>query len=377
MSIDSEPLVTPGQSGFKRGLGRLDSTMVVAGIMIGSGIFIVSAEMARLVCGAGWLLLAWAITGILTLAGALSYGELASLMPRAGGQYVYLRESLSPMWGFLYGWTLFAVIQTGTIAAVAVAFARFLGLLWPWISEEHYIVAPLLLSSGYAVSLSTAQLLAIGVIAGLTWLNSRGLDYGRVIQNVFTVTKIGILLGVTAVGLLLGWTRPVIEANFSDPWVRQGCHAIVPGLDATSTWGLLVALCVAQTGSLFAADAWHNIAYASEEVREARTTVPFAMAAGALIVIVLYLTTNVAYLATLTVTQIQQAPADRVGTSALQTIFPRFGPSIMATAIMISTFGAINALVLSGARVYYAMARDGLGCLAGRWRFRGSGQACW
>src|SRR5438105_1144694 len=198
---------------FHRGLGLYDSTMVVIGSMIGSGIFIVSADMSRSVGAPGWLLVAWVLTGVLTIVGALSYGELAAMMPRAGGQYVYLREAFSPLWGFLYGWTLFLVIQTGTIAAVAVGFARYFGVLLPWIAEDHYLIAPIHLSTGYALSLSTTQLVGMAMIALLTWTNTRGLEWGRVIQNIFTTAKTGAVVGLIVVGLLLGWNRTVVAGN--------------------------------------------------------------------------------------------------------------------------------------------------------------------
>src|SRR3954463_1870036 len=207
---------------FVRGLGLLDSTMLVAGSMIGSGIFIVSSIIARQVGSPGWLLAAWALTGVLTLIGALSYGELAAMMPRAGGQYVYLREAFSPIWGFLYGWTLFLVIQTGTIAAVAVGFARYFGVLVPWIAEDHYLIAPVHFSSGYAVSLSTTQLVGILLIALLTWTNTRGLEYGKIIQNVFTTAKTGALAGLILVGLLLGWNATAVSDNFRNLWQVRG-----------------------------------------------------------------------------------------------------------------------------------------------------------
>ena len=209
-----QPQTAPVDSEFTRGLGLYDSTMVVIGSMIGSGIFIVSAEMARFIGSPGWLLIAWALTGFLTVTGALSYGELASMMPRAGGQYVYLREAFSPLWGFLYGWTLFLVIQTGTIAAVGVGFARFLGVLWPRISESNYIVPPLHISSGYALSLSTAQLVGILLIALLTWTNTRGLEYGKIVQNLFTTTKLAALFGLIVLGLVAGWNATAVHANF-------------------------------------------------------------------------------------------------------------------------------------------------------------------
>src|SRR5437868_5240011 len=244
---------------FKRGLGLFDATMVVVGSMIGSGIFIVSAGVARQLGSPGWLLAAWLITGVLTVTAALSYGELAAMMPRAGGQYVYLREAFSPLCGFLYGWTLFMVIQTGTIAAVGIAFARFLGILWPAISESNYLVAPIHLSSGYAVSLSTAQVIAILVILLLTATNMRGINYGKRIQNLFTTVKIGSLVGLIGLGIFLGWNSQAVAENFGKLWTARGFVPVAPGLTPESAFGLLVALCVAQTGSLFSADAWNNI----------------------------------------------------------------------------------------------------------------------
>ncbi len=220
------------QTGFVRELGLFDSTMVVIGVMIGSGIFIVPAEMARNIGSAGWLLVAWAFAGVLTISAALSYGELASMMPKAGGMYVYLREAFSPLWGFLYGWTLFTVIQTGTIAAVAVAFARFSGVLWPVISEERYLVPPIHITGSYAVSLSTAQLVAIAVIALLTWTNNRGVRYGKIVQNVFTSAKIASLAGLIVVGLLVGWNTQAVHINFQDLWRPQHFSPITSGVSA-------------------------------------------------------------------------------------------------------------------------------------------------
>jgi APA family basic amino acid/polyamine antiporter len=345
---------------FKRGLGLYDSTMVVVGSMIGSGIFIVSADMARTVGSAGWLLMAWIVTGALTIVGALSYGELAAMMPRAGGQYVYLREAFSPLCGFLYGWTLFLVIQTGTIAAVAVGFARYFGALVPWIADDHYLIGPIHLSQGYALSLSTTQLVGILLIALLTWTNTRGLDYGRIIQNVFTTAKTAALLGLILAGLLIGWNGAAVADNFGNLWARRGVVEIVPGLTALSTFGLFVAICVSQTGSLFSADAWNNITFTAGEVKEPRRHIPLSLALGTGIVIGLYVLANVAYLVTLPFEAIQHAPGDRVATATLNVVFPGFGTTIMAVAIMISTFGCNNGLILAGARAYYAMARDGL-----------------
>ncbi len=345
---------------FKRGLGLFDATMVVVGSMIGSGIFIVSADISRLVGSPAWLLAAWLITGLLTLAAALSYGELAAMMPRAGGQYVYLREAFSPLWGFLYGWTLFLVIQTGTIAAVGVAFARFLGVLWPTIAEDHYLIAPVHLSTGYALSLSTAQVIAIALIGLLTWTNTRGIDYGRIIQNVFTVAKTGALVALIGVGLALGWNADAVSANFGDMWTPRGQVDIVSGLSAATAFGLFVGLCVAQTGSLFSSDAWNNITFTAGEVKDPRRNLPLALALGTGLVTALYLLANVAYLVTLPLAAIQHAPSDRVATATLDTIVPGLGATLMAAAILISTFGCNNGLILAGARAYYAMARDGL-----------------
>jgi APA family basic amino acid/polyamine antiporter len=345
---------------FTRGLGLFDSTMVVAGSMIGSGIFIVSAAMARDLGSPGWLLIAWALTGALTVMAALSYGELAAMMPRAGGQYVYLREAYSPLWAFLYGWTLFMVIQTGTIAAVAVGFARFSGILIPWISEERYLITPIHVSAGYAISLSTAQLVGIALIALLTWTNTRGLEYGRIVQNVFTTTKTGALLALIVVALLLGWNADAVRMNFGDLWSPRGFDGIAPGVSAATAYGLFVALCVSQTGSLFSADAWNNITFTAGEVKDPKRNIPLSLAFGTGIVIALYLLSNLAYLVTLPIEAIQQAPSDRVATSVLEAIFPGLGAALMAGAIMISTFGCNNGLILAGARAYFAMARDGV-----------------
>jgi len=343
-----------------RSLGLFDSTMIVAGSMIGTGIFIVSAEMARELGSPGWLLVAWAITGVLTIAAALSYGELAAMMPRAGGQYVYLREALSPLWGFLYGWTLFLVIQTGTIAAVGIGFARYLGILWPPVSETSYLIPPVHISANYAISLSITQLVGLLVIAFLTWTNTRGIRWGKGIQNVFTVAKLGSLLGVIFLGIVVGWNSEAVRAHFADTWTPRGNSPIAPGLSAGTAFGLLVALCVAQVGSLFSAKAWNNITFTAGEVREPRRNVPLSLAFGTIIVIGLFLLANVAYLVVLPIDQIQHSPSDRVAGAMLEALFPRIGAGLMATAIMISAFGCMNGMVLAGARAYYAMARDGL-----------------
>lgn len=358
MSNGSEE-TAPGETGFVRGLGLLDSTMLVAGSMIGSGIFIVSADIARQVGSPGWLLVVWAITGVLTLVAALSYGELAAMMPEAGGQYVYLREAFSPLWGFLYGWTLFLVIQTGTIAAVAIGFARYLGILAPAISETSYVIPPTHITGTYAVSLSTAQLVGLLLIALLTWLNSRGLKVGKIVQDVFTTAKTGALLALIVLGLGFGvWSGAV---HVGDVWTPRGhLQDVGRGLTAATGWGLFVALVVAQTNSLFAADAWNNITFTAGEVRNPRRNIPLSLAIGTLGVIGLYVLANVAYLVTLPFQAIQDVPNDRVAAASADVIFPGLGGVLLAAAIMVSTFGCNNGLILSGARAYYAMARDGL-----------------
>src|SRR6059058_1760458 len=344
---------------FVRGLGLLDSTMLVAGSMIGSGIFIVSADIARQVGSPGWLLVVWIVTGLLTVMAALSYGKLAAMMPKAGGQYVYLREAFSPMWGFLYGWTLFLVIQTGTIAAVAVGFARYLGVLVPSIGEEKYLIAPIHLFGNYAISLSTAQLVGVLLIVLLTFMNTRGLKLGKLVQNTFTTAKLAALFGLIVLGIFVGWNSGVVHANFGNLWtVRGSLEDLGGGLTAVSAFGLFVGVCVAQTGSLFSADAWNNITFTAGEVKDPKRNIPLSLAFGTIIVITLYLLANVAYLTTLPFEKIQGA--DRVATDTMNVIFSGRGAIVMAVAIMVSTFGCNNGLILAGARAYYAMARDGL-----------------
>ncbi|NBO63929.1 MAG: amino acid permease [Acidobacteria bacterium] len=346
---------------FVRGLGLLDSTMIVAGSMIGSGIFIVSADISRQVGSPGWLMVVWLVTGALTLMASLSYGELAAMMPRAGGQYVYLREAFSPLWGFLYGWTLFLVIQTGTIAAVAVGFARYLGVLWPVVSETSYIVAPLPVGSQYAISLSNAQLVGILMIILLTWMNTRGLELGRIIQNVFTIAKTGALVALIVLGVTIGYRAAVAGLNFGDLWtVRGNLQSVGGGLTAASAFGLLVAICVAQTNSLFSSDAWHSISFTAGEVRDPRRNIPLSLALGTILVIVLYLLANVAYLVSLPFETIQTVTSDRVASATAEVVFPGYGAGLMALGILVSIFGCNNGLILTGARAYYAMARDGL-----------------
>ncbi len=352
------------KEGFIRGLGLLDSTMIVAGSMIGSGIFIVSADIARQVGSPGWLLVVWIVTGLLTMIGALSYGELAAMMPKAGGQYVYLREAYSPFWGFLYGWTLFLVIQTATIAAVAVGFAKFIGVLIPTISVDNYLIEPIRIgSSSYAFSLSTAQLIGILMIALLTWMNTRGLKLGKFVQNVFTTAKTGSLVVLILLGLIVGlvWHPDIAAANFGNLWgVRGSLQDVGGGLTAIAAFGLFVGICVAQTNSLFSADAWNNITFTAGEVKDPKRNIPLSLAFGTGLVITLYLLANVAYLVTLKFEAIQKVADDRVATATADVIFPGAGAVIMAVAIIVSTFGCNNGLILAGARAYYAMAKDGL-----------------
>jgi basic amino acid/polyamine antiporter, APA family len=359
------------EAGFVRAIGLFDGTMIVVGSMIGSGIFIVAADITRQTGSPGGLLLTWILTGLLTIAAALTYGELAALYPHAGGQYVYLREAYSPLWGFLYGWTLFLVIQTGTIAAVAVGFARYLGVLFPSISPTTWIVKPIALGSKIAVSLSVQQLVAIAMIIFITFLNTRGVRLGKLIQNIFTSAKTLSLIGLILIGVFVGRNHAAIADNFSHFWTARGAVPLEPGTGffrglfstvnaASGFWGLLVAFGVAQVGSLFSADAWNNIGFTAAEVKNPKRDVALSMALGTTIVITLYCLANLAYLLALPLTQIQNAPDDRVATAALNAIFGTKGALIMAGAIIVSTFGCNNGLILAGSRVVYAMAHDGL-----------------
>ena len=351
--------------------------MIVVGSMIGSGIFITSAESSRLVGSPGWLLAAWALAGVLTITGALCCAELAAMWPRAGGQYVFLREAYGPSIGFLFGWGLFLIIQSGTIAAVAVAFANFTGALADWFSADNYLVAPLaflkpftirgLNFNGYALSLSTQQLLAVAMILFLTFINTRGLQTGKAIQNAFTFTKTAALLGLIVLALLLGWNHN--SAAYTSSWWAPWQNGWKP--TAAQVWfeptshGLLALALVmllgrAMVGPLFAQSAWNNVTFTAGEVREPGRNLPRALLFGCGIVVGLYLLGNLAYVVTLPLAQIQNAPQNRVATAVMQAVFGPSGTIVMAVAIMISTFGCNNGLILAGARVYYAMARDGL-----------------
>ena len=347
--------VQPQRVEFVRAISRLDATALVVGSMIGSGIFIVSADILRQVHSPGLLLVTWLVSGIVTLLGALSYGELAAMYPKAGGNYVYLREAISPLFGYLYGWTLFVVIQTGTIAAVAVAFARFTSVLWPGLSPDVFpglgttlhLPPPL---GDVSVGVSPQRILAIVTIALLTWINVRGVRTAAFIQTTLTAIKTAALAALILLGVAIGRNAEAIAANFgANFWAGGGLSlAVLPVIGA------------AMVGSLFSMDAWNNVGFAGAEVRNPEKDIPFAMGAGVLTVTTLYVLANVAYLLVLPNTMIAHAPQDRVGTAALQAMLGAPGLYIMAIAIMISTFGCNNGLILSGARVYYAMACDNL-----------------
>jgi APA family basic amino acid/polyamine antiporter len=374
MSDTAHPVpqaVAKDEPGFVRAIGLFDGTMIVVGSMIGSGIFIVAADISRQTGSPAGLILTWVLTGLLTISAALSYGELAALFPHAGGQYVYLREAYSPLWGFLYGWTLFLVIQTGTIAAVAVGFARYLGVLVPSISPTAWIVHPIALGSKYAISLSVQQLVGVLMIILLTFINTLGVRLGKLIQNVFTSAKTLSLVGLIFLGIFVGRNAGAMIENFGHFWDIRNAQPIEPGASflrsflptitaASGAFGLFIAFGVAQVGSLFSADAWNNIGFTAAEVKNPKRDVALSMAFGTIIVITLYCLANLAYLFTLPLVQIQTAPDDRVASAALNAIFGPAGAMIMAVAIIISTFGCNNGLILAGARVSYAMAKDGL-----------------
>jgi APA family basic amino acid/polyamine antiporter len=348
---------------FKKNLNLLDSTALVMGSMIGSGIFIVSADIARQLGAPGWLLVVWLLSGIMTIIAALSYGELAGMFPSAGGQYVYLREAFNPFIAFLYGWTLFMVIQTGTIAAVAMAFAKFTGFLIPWFSEKN-----ILLNLGF-LKINTTQLLAITSLIGLTFINTKGVKTGKIVQNVFTIAKIMALLLLLILGLFFVKNAQAVEINSKLFWTAS---SIINGnIVSLSGFALIVAIGTAMVGGLFSADAWNNITFTAGEVINPKRNIPLSLFLGTLIVICFYILANVVYLQVLPINGspngvsvfergIQFATNDRVGTAAMSGIFGDSAALIMALLIMVSTFGCNNGLILAGARVYYAMAKDGL-----------------
>ncbi len=357
----------PNQPHFQRAITLFDAIMLVTGSMIGSGIFIVSADIARQVGSAGWLLVVWLLTGFITMAGAISYGELASMFPKVGGQYVYLREAFGRLTAFLYGWTLFLVIQTGVIAAVAVAFAKFTGVLLPFFSVKN-----VLFHAG-SFEFSSVQLLAIALIIAITALNAQGVRTGKLIQNVLGSTKLIALALLIIFGVALGLNHEAIAANFADLWHATRYPA--PGVSAAplaiSGYSLVIAIGMAMTGSLFSSDSWNNIGFAGEEIQNPERTLVRSMAIGTAIVTVLYILINVVYLlvlplhgspeaATVAGRGIQYATDDRVATAVAESVLGKAGAYVMAVLIMLSTFGANNGIILSGARAYFAMAKDGL-----------------
>ncbi len=353
---------------FKRSLGLIDATMIVAGSMIGSGIFIVSADIGRTVGGGGWMMLVWLITGLVTIIAALSYGELAGMMPKAGGQYVYLREAYNPLAGFAYGWTLFMVIQTGTIAAVAVGFAKFTSVFIPQLGQRN-----ILMTIG-SFSVNAAQILAIATIVLLTITNIRGVNLGKTIQTFFTTTKLIALFGLIICGIIVGSKSSTFSLNMNTFWDAntttvndKGVLSIIP----IAGIGILTAMGVAMVGSLFSSDAWNNVTFIAGEIKNPQKNIPLALFFGTLIVTIIYILANLVYIMVLPMAGtpnatdvighgIQFATADRVGTAATSAIFGDIGVYVMAALIMVSTFGCNNGLILAGARVYYAMSKDGL-----------------
>ena len=335
----SNAVADRADTGLVKGLGLVDATAIVVGSMIGSGIFIVAADIARQVQSPGLMMMTWVVTALLTIIAALSYGELAAAMPHAGGQYVYLREAFGPLFGFLYGWTLFLVIQTGTIAAVAVAFAKFTGVFFPGVSTDVYVLP----------FLNTQQVLAITILIALTWVNTRGVKTGAAVQNVFTFAKTAALLGLIIFGLMAGRNEAAVQRNFSNFWEN-----------ASWSWDIIRLVGVAMVGSLFSADAWNNVTFTGSEVRNPKRNLPLALVLGVGLVSLLYLACNFVYLTALPLEAIQTAPQDRVATAVASQMFGPVGVQLLAVAIMISTFGCVNGMVLAGARVYYAMAVDRL-----------------
>ena len=346
----------PAAEGLKPGLGLFDSVTLVAGSMIGSGIFIVSADIVRQVGSPAALLAIWIVSGLMTIAGALAYGELAAMMPQAGGQYVYLREAYGGLWAFLFGWTLLLVIQTGTIAAVAVAFARFLGVMWPVLGSSVFLGVG-------SFGLSGERIGAIFVIVVLTITNLRGLDMGRMVQNSFTTAKILSLLLIVAVGCVLFPNSAALHANFGS--LHSFFSQNVPASGFAAVFG------AAMVGGLFSADAWASVTFAASEIRNPRRDLPLALAFGTGVVILLYVLTNVAYLFELPAAGvagagdvfargIAHATSDRVASAAMQVVWGSAGASLTAVLVMISGFGCANGLILTGARVIYAMAEDGV-----------------
>jgi len=343
------------QTEFKPSLSLFDATMIVAGSMIGSGIFIVSADITRNVGSAGWLLLVWLLTGFMTVTAAVSYGELSGMYPKAGGQYVYLKEAYNPLFGFLYGWSFFTVIQTATIAAVGVAFSKFAGYFLPAldIKDEN-----ILFQLG-VFKLYPAQIISILVIILLTYINTRGIQGGKRIQSVFTVTKLLSLFGLIVFGLLLAAKADVWNANWTNAWDMKQLSAggVITGVFGTAILGAIAASMV---GSIFSSDAWNNVTFIAGEIKNPKRNIGLSLFLGTLIVTLIYIAANIMYISVLPLNEIAFAKQDRVAVTAANEIFGNIGTYVIAVMIMISTFGCINGLVLSGARVYYTMAQDGL-----------------
>ena len=338
--------------GFKQSLGLLDATMIVVGSMIGSGIFIVSADITRNVGSAGWLILVWILTGVLTLTAALSYGELSGMFPKAGGQYVYLKEAFNPLTGFLYGWSFFAVIQAGSIAAVGVAFSKFAAYIFPGLSERH-----LLFDLGF-LKISAAQVTSILLIVALTYINTMGVKEGKLIQTVFTLAKILALAGLVIFGFLIAAKKGIAAANWSTGFKLGKLEGgvIVPYLGFAG----LGAIAGSMVGSLFSSDSWNNVTFIAGEIKQPQRNIGLSLFLGTLIVTAIYVATNLMYINVLPLDAIANAENDRVGVTASLRIFGASGTTVMAILLMISTFGCDNGLILSGARVYYTMARDGV-----------------
>ena len=346
--------------GFVKAMTLTDATMLVAGTMIGSGIFIVSADMSRTLDSPFLLLMAWLLTGVMTLLGALAYGEMAAMYPRAGGQYVFLREAMGPLMGFLYGWTLFVVIQTGTIAAVGVAFGRFLGVLWPAITPDRFAWFPQfdVRTAGGLIELGLTpqRLVALVSIWVLTWINLRGVKEGKFVQTTLTIVKTGALAALVMLGLTVGRNADAVAVNFGSGFFGDAGIFGAGGFSSV----FVIAFGAALVGSLFSSDSWHGVTSAAAEVKDATRNLPRALMLGTGLVTLLYLMANVSYLSVLPFDQLQNAPQDRVGTAVAQGIFGPSGATLMAVAILVSTFGCNNGLILAGARVYWAMAKDGL-----------------
>ncbi len=340
---------------FKPSLGLLDATMIVAGSMIGSGIFIVSADITRNVGSGGWLIFVWLITGFMTITAAVSYGELSGMYPRAGGQYVYLKEAYNPLTGFLYGWSFFAVIQTGTIAAVAVAFSKFAGYFFPWLELKDENI---LFTAG-SFKLYPAQLIAIALVIFLTYVNTKGIQGGKLIQTTFTITKLVSLFGLTIFGFLLAFNSGTWHANWTNAWSMKNLSAD-GAIVSVAGAAMLGAIAASMVGSIFSSDAWNNVTFIAGEIKNPKKNIGLSLFLGTLIVTIIYVSTNLMYMSVMPLHDIAFAPQDRVAVAAANTIFGHIGTYIIAVMIMISTFGCVNGLVLAGARVYYTMAKDGL-----------------